>query len=177
PSGTEPATTDDAAATDDAATTPTRTATPSDVLPVEVLITLDQAVERCLAGLRSGAVTLAQCQARWAEYADRLEARVCERLQALQDQIGVEQALQFCVRHIEAGELTPEGCLLYFPWLAAQLRPLLREALPRDALPLETPSATDGSTTAEPVDDRAPLTPTGTPTAAPAGSLDSSATR
>ena len=151
----------DAVATATATRTPARSDFP----------TLQEAVERCLPGVRFGAVTLAECRARWSEYADRLEALVRERLQALQDEITIEQALLFCLRHIEAGELTPEGCPQHFPWLAEDLKPLLREALggTNDAT-TKDPSADGGTdTTADAA--------TATPTATPSDSLDSSTIR
>ena len=166
PSATEPSADPSTAAGDAVATaTATRTPARSD------FPTLQEAVERCLAGVRSGAVTLAECRARWSEYADRLEALVRERLQALQDKITIEQALLFCLRHIEAGELTPEGCPQHFPWLAEDLKPLLREALggTNDAT-TKDPSADGGTdTTADAA--------TATPTATPSDSLDSSTIR
>ena len=187
PSTTEPSTTESAA--NDAVTpdrpgdaTATQTATPTRTPALSDFPTLEEAAERCLAGVRSGAVTLAQCRARWSEYGDLLEALVRERLQALQDEIGVEQALLICLRHIEAGELTPEGCLRHFPRLAEELKPLLREAmgLTDDAATTDpvgdssNDTATDSTIgTATPEPTRTPTaTPTVTPTAAPLDNLD-----
>ena len=186
PSTPEPSTTEsaagDAAATSDGLATATPTATPtrtSTLSDVPTRDTLEEAVERCLAGVRSGAVTLAECRARWSEYADRLGALVRERLQAPQDEITVEQALLFCRRHIEAGELTAEGCLQHFPWLAEDLEPLLREALGQADHATTTDPPADGGTdttadrgTADPTAE-----PTATPTAKPTDSLDSATIR
>ena len=180
PSATEPAARD-ATATSDRLATATRTATPTRtprLSDVPARDTLEEAVEHCLAGVRSGAVTLAECRARWSEYADRLEALV-RRLQALQDEITVEQALLFCLRHIEAGELTPEGCPQHFPWLAEDLKPLFREALggTDDATTTDPPADAGTDTTADTATAEPNAAPTAEPTAKPTDSLDSATTR
>ena len=94
---------------------------------------LRDAAERCVAGIRAGQLTLAQCRECWSQFGDRLVELVRERLDALGDgDITVQQALRLCLLQIEAGNATPQDCLERWPHHAEQLELLLKEALSGD---------------------------------------------
>ena len=94
---------------------------------------LRDAAERCVAGIRAGELTLAQCRERWSQFGDRLVELVREGLDALGDgDITVQQALRLCLLQIEAGNATPRDCLGRWPHYAGQLELLLKEALSGD---------------------------------------------
>ena len=125
--------------------TPTPTATP-DVDPIAVAVspagdlTLEEAVERCAGGIRSGNITIENCLERWPHFGDVLVELVRERLLTPQRlDLTLEEAFRICLFEIASADHAPQDCYDRWPHYA-ELADLLQIAVGSEPVP--TPTAT-----------------------------------